>query len=307
MNNNKKGFVIASIFVVVLAIIFGGIGYIIYNSPARTISTTGGNYTANLMNDGKLLKDNEYMYYSNGDGVWCIKEDDTEKEQISKTGGSFLQTDAGGYFWTDNDKLIGSTIFGQNQKVILDYAKEPYIVGDRIYYLDRDGYLNKYMSWNGEIRKINIKPAGQFIVYAAQIYYVASDGYIHRCALDGSEDSQIKDLRAEKFSIDGQLIYALNDGKISIASISGENTDVKMLCKADMFAVNNGWVVYNANGKCWLGEINRLFTEEGYKPEQLLDHNADNIQIAPDNFYVFDGKAIHRLPFEVGKLQDFIK
>ena len=216
MNDSKKGGLFGIIFVLVLAIVLGGSGYMIFKSPARISATTGGNYTANLMNGGHLLDDGDYIYFSvpEKDGIWCVKADGSDLEQISKSGCGNLQTDSGNYYFTDQSKLIACSLFGQNASTVLENARNPYIVGDRIYYIDENGYVCKYLKWNGEKRELGIKTGGQMIVYSARIYYVGEDGYIHKCALDGTDDKAIFENKTDMFSIDGQLMYALSGGEI---------------------------------------------------------------------------------------------
>ena len=85
MSDLKKSRIIAVVFSLIMAVAILTSGYLIFHSPARLSATTGGNYTANLMNGGTLLDDGDYIYYShpNVSGVWCVKSDGTENEQIS--------------------------------------------------------------------------------------------------------------------------------------------------------------------------------------------------------------------------------
>ena len=308
MNDSKKGGLFGIIFVLVLAIVLGGSGYMIFKSPARISATTGGNYTANLMNGGHLLDDGDYIYFSvpEKDGIWCVKADGSDLEQISKSGCGNLQTDSGNYYFTDESKLIACSLFGQNASTVLENARNPYIVGDRIYYIDENGYACKYLKWNGEKRELGIKTGGQMIVYSARIYYVGEDGYIHKCALDGTDDKVIFENKTDMFSIDGQLMYALSGGEIHMISMKGDNTDTEVLCKADAFTVNSGWVMYNADGKCLLGELTKMVTDEDYTPDCILENEADALQIGENSFYVYDGDKLQKLPFDTGKLEDFI-
>lgn len=308
MNDIKKGSFFGVLFVLVLALILGVSGYMIFKSPARLSATTGGNYTANLMNGGYTLDDGDYIYYSvpEKDGIWCVKADGSENELISETGDGFLQTDSGYYYFTDGDKLVASASFGQNASTVLEYARNPYIVGDRIYYIDENGYICKYLKWNGEKRELGIKTGGQMIVYSARIYYIGEDGFIHKCALDGEDDKVVFRNKTDMFSIDGQLMYALSNGEIHMISMSGDNSDTEVLCKADMFTVNSGWVMYNAGGKCLLGELTKMVTDAEYTPEVILENEADALQIGDSSFYVYNGDKLQKLPFDTGKLEDFI-
>lgn len=308
MSDAKKGGIIAAVFAVIMAAAVLSAGYLIYKSPARISATTAGNYTANLMNGGYLLDDGDYIYYSvpGKQGIWCVKSDGTENERISETGDGDLQTDSGSYFFSDENKLVCTSSFGQNPVTLLEYAENPYVVGERVYYTDEDGYICKYLSWSGEQRKTQIKPAGQMIVYAGRIYYAADDGLVHKCALDGSDDKALEGVKAEKFSIDGKYLYALSDGVINSVAIGDERISVYPLCKADDFVVNQGYVMYNHGGKCLLAEINRLLSEENYEPTEILSENAERLQIGSDSFYIFTSDKIIRLPFETGKAEDFL-
>ena len=144
------------------------------------------------------------------------------------------------------------------------------------------------------------------IVYSARIYYVGEDGYIHKCALDGTDDKAIFENKTDMFSIDGQLMYALSGGEIHMISMKGDNTDTEVLCKADAFTVNSGWVMYNADGKCLLGELTKMVTDEDYTPDCILENEADALQIGENSFYVYNGDKLQKLPFDTGKLEDFI-
>ena len=308
MSDLKKSRIIAVVFSLIMAVAILTSGYLIFHSPARLSATTGGNYTANLMNGGTLLDDGDYIYYSHPSvsGVWCVKSDGTENEQISKNGFGNIQTDSGSYFYNENGNLVCTASFGQNPQVLVEGAKNAYVVGDRVYYINNEGYVCKYMSWNGETRQTNIKPAGQMIVYSAKIFYIADDGFIHRCSLDGSDDKVIKDAKAEKFAIDGKLMYVQVDNEVRIISIADENTDVVTLCKADMFTVNNGWIVYNADGKCMLGNLNKMLSDESYTPEVILETPAISLQIGDNGFFIFTEEKLMKLPFETGKVEEFL-
>ena len=89
-------------------------------------------------------------------------------------------------------------------------------------------------------------------------------------------------------------------------SMKGDNTDTEVLCKADAFTVNSGWVMYNADGKCLLGELTKMVTDEDYTPDCILENEADALQIGENSFYVYDGDKLQKLPFDTGKLEDFI-
>lgn len=308
MSDIKKGRILAAVFAAFMAAVIVAFGVVIYNSPARISATTAGNYTANLMNGGYLLDDGNYIYYSipGKAGAYTVRSDGSDNERFCDSNVGFLQTDSGSYFYTDGDKLMLASAFGQNKTTLLEYAKQPYVVGERVYYIDEDGYICKFLSWSGEKRRTDIKPRGQMAVYAGRIYYIADGGSVRRCALDGSEDKALEGVFAEKFSIDGKYLYTLYNGKVNSVGLSGDKVSVYTLCEADDFVINRGYIMYNKGGKCMLAEINRIIAEDGYKPAEVMPSPAKCLQIGDSCFYIYTETGITKLPFDTGKPEPFL-
>lgn len=277
----------------------------IFQSPPRVSTTTAGNYSANLMQGGRVLEQDDYLFYTplQDGGVFRVNIGDfSNPVQIASTGGGNLQYEQGSYFFSEQDALILTDVDGDSRQTVLDYAKNPLVVGDRVYYINREGFLARYSKWDQNNKVFEIQPAGQVVVYASNIYYIAQDGYIHRAAFYGSEDRVFIQRKAESFLIDGSYIFFLSEGKAYSATMDAENMLVVELVAADRFLVNAGYIIFNNEQGCWWGYLNNLVNSEDHQLPQVSDQQAACFQMGEDCFYIFmqDG-TILKLQLSTGQ------
>lgn len=294
--NVKKTNLIAGIFILFLAVVIIGTSVAIYNTPSEVVAGTAGNYTINLTNGGKILEDEGFLLYSlpNKKGIYRAKTDNTaEKKKITDIGDGFLQVIDNTYFFVDSNRLVGCDWNGERQKVIVDYAEKPLVVGSLIFYLDEKGNLKKYSIQNDTTSTVIDSAKNkvqEFVVYYKRIYYTDDSGNIRKTSFDGSNDELFITANASKLSIDGQYIFYIDNGFVHSAMLKDNEILKAKIVKADEYAVFGSTMVYTADSKVMFADINELISNEK-KTKVIYDGKAGSISIDKDSFYFFTDKG----------------
>ena len=95
----------------------------IFQSPPRVSTTTAGNYSANLMQGGRVLEQDDYLFYTplQDGGVFRVNIGDfSNPVQIASTGGGNLQYEQGSYFFSEQDALILTDVDGDSRQTVLN-------------------------------------------------------------------------------------------------------------------------------------------------------------------------------------------
>lgn len=291
---NKNTNKIAIIFVAFLLIVAIGFSVAIYNTPSEVVGGTAGNFTINLTNGGNVLEDDGFLFYTLPGQKGLYRAEDTDirnSKKLTENGDGFLQVIDNTYFFTDGDKIIGCDWDGNRQKVLVDYAKRPLVVGSLIFYLDKDGALQKYSMQNENSTVVIDKTKGvkEFLVYYKRIYYIDKSGNIRKTNFDNSDDKLFISAKAEKLSIDGQYIFYIENGYVYSAMLKDKELLKAKIVKADNYAVYGSLITYNSDNEVKYGNINNIIKDEK-SAKTIYKGNGIGISIDEDYFYFFNSE-----------------
>ena len=311
--SNKKVNLLAATLVVFVAVVIIALTIGIYSTPTEVVSSTAGNYTANLNNGGYVLEDEGFLFYSypNQKGIYRVE---TEKKQgsvkIAQKGDGFLQVLGSGYYYTDNNTLYRITLEGKKEQVVREYASRPLIVGSLVFYLDEQGNLKKHSMQNKtESIVINAKQKGkikEFVVYYKKIYYIDESGCIRKISFDGKKDELFITAKAKKLSLDGQYLFYIENGKLISAMLKDKEIIKAEITQVDEYAIFGSYIVYTQNDKTYHADVNKILSYEKYKPKVVEKEKVKGISIDENNFYYFANNQLTQLSHD-GKIKSVIK
>ena len=151
----------------------------------------------------------------------------------------------------DANRFYHEMNFNNGGKVAFD-DERVYFVGNYneddeepcLFSTDHNGLNKKMILQNSDILDIRIVDG--------RIYYQISgekEYTIHRILPDGSDDKTIvtSEKRFDKYDVSGDMLYYLNDSKISVCSLAGENTRV-CVENAETFVIDGSVLFYAYNG-----------------------------------------------------------
>lgn len=293
----KNTKVIAAVFSAFIAVFVIALCLIINSTPDEVVSGTAGNYAINIANGGYLVEDEGFLFFTkpNEKGIWRTEtQKNNGAEKIDEKGDSFLQNVKDTYYYNDNNKLISCDWNGKGEKVLLNYAKKPLIVGSLIFYIDKNKNLCKYSTLTKKnslvLKGKNIK---EFLVYYRRIYYVDGKGNICKVAFDGKKNETFikANKSASKLSIDGQYIFYLDGESLYSVMLSGKQLIKANIVSAKEYAVFGEYLVYSNEKGIYHCNINKLIKKEkGYSARLLQKGKAKAISIDDEHFYFFDNE-----------------
>lgn len=222
---------------------------------------------ANLVNDGKAASDGEWIYYSNSDGLYKIKNDGTGNLKLSKDIASYINVDNGWiYFINNEDRKVYKVQPGGTgpYKVSDVQVKEIYVQGDYIYYHNYNG--------PGE--------------------------YVSKMKVDGTDPQRIGQSDTSvfqgQFTMDGDYIYCNAGGTVSKikqdSTPEDSSTTILQNVRGPLYIYNNQ-IYYGTNSSDYLSKFN-LFraNEDGSGVTNLNLKNLNCVNFAGNNMYYSSGE-----------------
>lgn len=240
--NSKKLFIIIIVTLLLIMICYNLITSAIETKKISNIKEfIYGNNQVNIMNDGILVEDNQYIYYSVKDyrDLYYIfkksKADDSITE-LTSTKGRFLNLYNNQLYYINEDEhaIFKMNTDGSNRTRVLDRARAMYIVNDYLYYIEEDLAYNNLLRLDlttNKVKNITDEYVKEFTIYNGYIYYVAkSNNQLYRVNLLGKEKQLIFADKVENICILDNNIFVSNltDGN-SIYKLSLDGTENKKI------------------------------------------------------------------------------
>lgn len=296
---SKRNVVVAA-FLLFFIFTFIAMLTVIYNTPVEITNLTGGNYTGNLMNDGYILEDSGFLFFINKQDNSIIRtETDNfdKKVKISNNSEGFLQLVGSRYYFLDNGALISCDIDGNYKTTVIEFAKKPWVLGDMIYYLNKEGFLCRYSNVLKSEKVFEVKPNGEFMVYLNTIYYLDSKGNIRQMNSNGNNDRLLLESNVTKLLIEGKFFFYLSDGYVYSAEMTKQSLYSTKITKATDFSVQKQYILFCNNDKVYLADLNELIDQkDDYQPQEVLNEKAFNLSTDGKNFYFYnDDNYLYRI------------
>jgi|GEM_PF-4337127 len=267
------------------------------SAPAAMYAITAGNYSGNLMNGGKILTSNGFIFYINdkNDLIYADVTDGKNASVIMKDVQGELQYNGDLYYFTDiQNNLYSLNINSKNIDKIMEDVYYPQVVGDMLYYSDKNGGLYKKRLTENRIFDLGIKADGRFYIYIKTVYYKGGDGFIYTSGVNTGPSELIDDYRdvfiprkSEKFFFDGRYIfYKINEGTVFSFTDDAEQTDDtkhRELKTVEDYVIKDNYILYTNGYEFVLSDIN------GKSDDVIIKTGAAFYLSCDDKyFYYFD-------------------
>lgn len=210
-------------------------------------------------------------------------------------GGFFAATDKWVFYQntSDGNKLYKMDINGEASKVSDDIAEQINIVGEEVYYINKDlCNLFKVNVDGGSVtmlsddRVYNIRVAGNWVYYLKEF-----DKYsLYRMSIDGKNETKLFDGTVRCYDISDDWIYLTNiisTDKAEMIKIKLDGSEREKISDsiANDLQVAKEWIIYsNPADKDKIYKINIDGTQE----TKLCDHSSTRINVYKDYVYFID-------------------
>lgn len=286
----KKSFSAAIGMVVTVVALLAVMCGVILSSPLEIVKKTAGNFMGDIMNGGRVLEDEKFLFYVNDSGkLYRAETNHTDQKPvlIAENCEGYIQVLGNDYYFVQNGDLVSCDYDGNNLHTVLKNVKKPMVVGSMIYYLNENGEIVKYSERYNNITNLKIKPKGEFAVYYSRIYYVGDDSLVHSCAGDGSDDKIFFDQKVDKFVIDSQFFFYTYNGAFYSALKTDNGMTSTKITSADSFyaIIDGGKALYTNKDGVFYADLNEM-TEQGkkYKPKKMSD-NKNTLAYGDDKYF----------------------
>ncbi|MGN0342901.1 MAG: DUF5050 domain-containing protein [Roseburia sp.] len=199
--------------------------YVSDNNSEQTNVEGYGNNSLNIINGGKIAYQDGYYYYNNGKGIYKIKEDGTEREQITLDDGESINVLGEWIYYRTKESICkirtdGSEPFsfetkGKNINVVNDWI---YYTDDGLYKMKIDGTETELLT-KGTIEQLTIQDEWIF-------FWDYKESGIYKIKTDGTEKS---------------LIYS---AKFTVEDVDETDSNTRTF-KLSPIVVVDDWIYFN--------------------------------------------------------------
>lgn len=290
----KKSYSAAIGMIVTIVVLLSVMCGVILTSPLEIVKKTAGNFMGNIMNGGRVLEDEKFLFYVDDSGrLYRAETNHTDQKPvlIAENCEGYLQVLSDEYYFLQNGNLVCCDYEGKNLRTVLENVKKPMVVGSMIYYLNDSGEIVKYSARYDSLTNLKIKPKGEFAIYYSRVYYIGDDSLIHSCAGDGSDDRIFFEEKAEKFVIDNKFLFYTYGGYVYSAVNTGEGMESTKITSADSFytIVGDGKILYTNKDGVFFADLNDMTKQgEKYKPKKMSDNTKTFAYGDDQYFYWFE-------------------
>lgn len=173
------------------------------NTFKTNSQNTTGNSSVNIINDGKIAYQDDWYYFNTGEGLYKIKNDGTEKQQISS-------------FVLDDLNVIGEWVYCSSAK--------------GAFKLNVNTNEQHYLTYKTGVDCVT--------VIDDYVYYRTRDDGIYKIRTDGTEETLLlNEYGTEFFSIDKNWIYYFvrNEDVNGLYRIKTDGTENTLLYTSEYF------------------------------------------------------------------------
>lgn len=277
--------------------------------------STLGNTPGNILLDGEVAEDDEFVYYTTDHGgkeIYKAKKDFSEKTKIAECryGANYLNVSGDHLYFIDG---YPGYVYKMNKNggfkrpIILKQTTNVIISGDRIYYklTPSDGIFFKIEQYaddwgsiyscnlNGRDKKLIVKEKiSEFSVDGETIYYTNSEDGNSLWAIDTSEKNKRKLNSEYTFSpnFDDEYIYYVTTESFNVFRMNKKTLKVECISDESCNNMNlsGDWIYYSQ--RKYNGHLCRV-SKDGKVKEVILDEPAFGINFAANSvFYLRQGE-----------------
>ena len=299
-NNHNKALKLSVIFVVLIAVIIGGMLLIIGTAPYDSGILAGATLSGNNQYGGTLAHTNDYMFYVVNHQILQYDEE-AEQTKVIYNGNasiSHLNPFDGWLYFVEQGNIYRIAYYGG--------AKEPFVETGSVKMMSVNGLWIYYCDQNGIISKIRTDQKGQksltdgtvkFTAFeAANRIILATDGKnIYRMKTDGTDCNVLvkgSNISFMLYTLD-DLYYADNGTVKRIKSVEAKQNDGTVFTEvaADLFnynidSENRGQLFFMKDGQL---TVRKLQTIKHKKDEEralaTLTDVTDLYSVGTDIYY----------------------
>lgn len=281
------------------------------NEKAESKETVYGNSNANIVNGGEIAEKDGWLYYGMFDGLYKCKEDGSEKEKILDINGGVYNINIldDEIYYGGRGVYRIKTDGTDNEQIASDDVTGAMHIIDNTMYIGNEYKMNLDGSNLEQIYYRN-QPYGYTLnVDNGWIYFYDTDSAgeegIFRMKYDGSDLEKIFDGRADYMIVDSDWIYFQNqkDHKY-LYKMKLDGTDVQLIIDSsvqDMY-VNDNWIYYN----CESQDLYKVRTD-GTDNQLIYEGCARDLHILGDWIYfrVSPDTSLYRMKLDGTESQIF--
>lgn len=228
---------------------------------------------------------NNWLYYTDSQGIYKIKINGTEKQKLINGGAIFLRVEGNFIYYMLNNNIANSSelyrmnLDGTFQTKISSDVLSYQVVGNYIYYSSSDELGTVYkMNLDGS-HKTKLCTIDGAILYVkdSYIYYRGQDGNTTSRGFDNNTD--VSEIKLQK-----KMNFLYSNGYLCRTKIDGSGKEILLKKNTKIFDIvfYNNFIIYQDSIKNFYKlDLN------GKNEELILDQNLDNLQISVINNYMY--------------------
>lgn len=266
------------------------------SSKTKVISDSNsvGNMVGNIINDGIVTQQGNWIYYNNNKGLYKIKTDGTSRQEVCLDYAKDINVVGDWvYFYSTSDtgenkglrkiKNDGSKQSIESEEIIESKSVDFMTVfGDLIYYSNLNGIykiktsgMDKQQLSTDNAKEINV--VGDWIYYNSKgIYKVKTDGTGKTKILT---DDYLSQYGAGNMIVLGDWIYYIRAGELDKVKIDGTSPQ-KLIENVKSMNVVGDWIYYSNNDT----GLNKMKVD-GTNNQKICSDKAENINIVENWIY----------------------
>ncbi|WHH57181.1 DUF5050 domain-containing protein [Petroclostridium sp. X23] len=270
-----------------------------------TANTQTGNTPGNIMNNGLVAKQGDWIYYcSDGEGLYKERIDGTNRVKLSDDWAEFINVAGDWIYYTAYSGRRGNSAFymmktdGSNRTEINNKAPRYFSIVNSTYYGIEGDTLRKGELGNTEL-PIDLGDGNiQYInIIEEWIYYTNTDdeNKSYKMKTDGSKRIRLIDDSAKYLNVNDGWIYYINESdsnKLYKAQTDGSNKIKLSNDIVESINVSDNWIYYvNAsdNYTLYKADIN------GSNRAKLNNDYSESINVVDNWIYYINGSDNYKL------------
>ena len=284
MFKNKKAIIALAVAFIIFWSAYFSVA--ILNKPDISFVGTPGNIISNLANGGQVLPDGEFLLYIENSQLIKASTDTFETLEILATDAlGELQMSKDKYYYLNDEKnFIEINKDGSDPKIILEGKNGHLLIGNMLFYPQRNGQLYKRNIKNNKEYAVDIITSNFYTVFFNNIYYIDNKNDLCKTAIDGRDKTVINE-NVDMFTIgNDKKIYYANGGRIFSYDLNREKTEVVLNEEVQSFAVINNSLIWKN------GEELKHMNLSGEKIVSVLETEPLNFRLRSvycDDIYVY--------------------
>jgi len=302
---------------IVCLLIFGA--FWMFTFKESSLAYKFENAQSNLMNLGYAAFDNGWIYYTTNDKLYKMKQDGSNNQLLSETGGYFINVvNEWIYYETSKNGLSKVRTDGTDYSVISfikDAARTGMDIGD--YYVNSKWiYYKRWKNNESSLVRVALDGTNEQIILSDSIYrvsvvgdyiYYSNEKGLYKIDLNGLKKEIVVDVPSMHFVVDDNWIYYsqgdYENFTLKKIMIDGTNDTNLNLLQIQSFNVIGEWLYYSSQREGESG-LYRIKTN-GTEWKKISNSDCFNINIVGDwiFYYSLSSRSYNKIKIDGTKEQ----